>query len=91
MKTAVDQTGAIPLPEGIRTRLGLRPGDEVFVREQAGSVLITPVTNRAETGVGLHKEGNVLVHEGTSPCTPEEVLEQIRRERFSSAIDESDT
>jgi len=38
----VDPKGRIPLPEGIRDRLGLTPGTEVEVHEEDGKVVIEP-------------------------------------------------
>jgi AbrB family looped-hinge helix DNA binding protein len=43
MKTALDQNGSVALPEDVRARLGLRPGDEVDLEEDEGRVILRPV------------------------------------------------
>ena len=80
MKTMIDSSGRIQLPQDLQTQLGVRPGDEVVFEERAGEWIIRSA--QAESGLGW--EGNVLVHRGTTVtgATVEELLGEIRDERF---------
>ena len=55
MKTRVSERGQITIPKKVRERLGIRPGQELEVREQDGAIIaskaqpVDPLT--AVTGV----------------------------------------
>jgi bifunctional DNA-binding transcriptional regulator/antitoxin component of YhaV-PrlF toxin-antitoxin module len=80
VKTIVDEIGRIQLPELVRTRLGVKPGDEVVLEEHAGEWIL----KSANTQTGLLWEGNVLVHKGMSmtSATIEDSIDEDRDERF---------
>jgi AbrB family looped-hinge helix DNA binding protein len=80
MKTTIDAAGRILLPDDLRARLGVKPGDEVVIEERAGEWVIKP----ANAASGLSWEGNVLVHRGstTTPATVEELIDDAREDRF---------
>jgi len=80
MKTIVDESGRIQLPEDVRTQLGVKAGDEILLEERAGEWVL----KSANTDTGLSWEGNVLVHKGTSmiSTTIEDFMDQARDERF---------
>ncbi len=44
MKTRVSERGQITIPKAIRDRLGIRPGQELEVREQDGAIVAYKVT-----------------------------------------------
>jgi AbrB family looped-hinge helix DNA binding protein len=80
MKTVIDESGRIQLPEDVRTQLGVKAGDEILLEERAGEWVL----KSANTDTGLSWEGNVLVHKGTSTVSAaiEDLIEQARDERF---------
>lgn len=85
MKTIIDSSGRIQLPQDLQTQLGVKPGDEVVLEERAGEWIIKSA--RAESGLGW--EGKVLVHHGTTltGATVEELIGEIRDERFRQLTD----
>lgn len=44
MKTRVSERGQITIPKAVRDRLGIRPGQELEVREQDGAIVAYKVT-----------------------------------------------
>jgi AbrB family looped-hinge helix DNA binding protein len=79
MKATVDESGRIELPATLRDQLGLHPGDDVILEEQAGQWILRP----ARETVGLQWEGNVLVHRGTGETSILECIEALRDERLT--------
>lgn len=41
MKATIGERGQVTIPKRVRQRLGLRPGQRLEVREEAGSVVLT--------------------------------------------------
>jgi bifunctional DNA-binding transcriptional regulator/antitoxin component of YhaV-PrlF toxin-antitoxin module len=80
MKTTIDSTGRIQLPEDLQSRLGVKPGDEIVLEERAGEWII----KAAQGESGLSWEGNVLVHRGSmaTAATIEELIDEAREDRF---------
>lgn len=80
MKTTIDDSGRIQLPEDLQARLGVKPGDEVVLEERSGEWIIRP----ASTTTGLCWEGDVLVHQGTSAIGigVEEVIDEMHEQRL---------
>jgi bifunctional DNA-binding transcriptional regulator/antitoxin component of YhaV-PrlF toxin-antitoxin module len=76
MKTTLDETGRIELPESVQAQLGVKAGDEVLLENHGGQWLIMATGSLS----GLCWRGNVLVHEGVSPLPVDQVLSQIRKE-----------
>jgi hypothetical protein len=58
--------------------IGAEPGDEVFL-ERRGDEWVLRV---AKLPMGLVRDGERLVHRGVSTKSAEEVLEELRNERF---------
>ena len=85
MKTTIDSSGRILLPEDLQAQLGVKPGDEVVLEERAGEW----VSRSPPAESGLAWEGNVLVHRGTTvtDATVEDLIDEIRDERFRHATD----
>jgi bifunctional DNA-binding transcriptional regulator/antitoxin component of YhaV-PrlF toxin-antitoxin module len=85
MKTTIDSFGRIQLPENLQAQLGVKPGDEVVIEERGGEWVIKSA--HAESGLGW--EGNVLVHRGTTAtgATIEQLIDEIREERFGQLAD----
>lgn len=44
MKTTVSERGQITIPKRLRDRLGIRPGQELELREESGRIVATKVT-----------------------------------------------
>jgi len=80
MKSVIDETGRIQLPEEVRLQLGVKPGDQVILEPRAGEWVL----RSAQASTGLAWEGNVLVHRGTSPpgAATDASLDEVRDERF---------
>lgn len=80
MKTTIDSSGCIKLPDDLQAQLGVKPGDEVVLEERGGEWVIR--STHAESGLAW--DGNVLVHRGTTETstTVEELIDEIRDERF---------
>jgi len=87
MKTIIDPSGRIQLPDDLRAQLGVKPGDEVVIEERAGEWIIKPV----RVPSGLAWEGKVLVHRGTSAtgATLDQLIDESRDERFRRLTDGS--
>jgi len=47
MKTTVSTKGQVVLPRPIRTRLGLRPGDELEAKVEDGKIVLAPRRKRS--------------------------------------------
>jgi AbrB family looped-hinge helix DNA binding protein len=77
MKAVMDKQGRIRLPRALKEQLGIQPGDEVQLEEQNGDWLL----KAAKGSGGLQWKGNVLVHEGVSACSAENILQELREER----------
>jgi len=80
MKTTIDSSGRIQLPNDLQAQLGVKPGDEVVLEERGGEWVIRSL----HTEAGLTWEGNVLVHRGTTVtgATVEDLIDEVRDERF---------
>src|SRR5712692_2064660 len=85
VKTTIDSTGRIQLPEDLQVQLGVKPGDEVVFEERAGEWVIKSA--HVESGLGW--EGKVLVHRGTTAtgAKVEELIDEVREERFRQLTD----
>jgi len=83
MKTVIDESGRIQLPENVRTQMGVKAGDEILLEERAGEWVL----KSTNTGTGLSWEGKVLVHKGKSTVSGriEGLIDQAREERFRDA------
>jgi AbrB family looped-hinge helix DNA binding protein len=79
MKTKIDKSGRIELPEIVRSNLGLRPGDDVILEEDNGHWILKP----ADEATGLQWEGNILVHRGRSTQSADELLKHLREQRLA--------
>ena len=77
MKTTLDQTGRIELPDFVQAQLGVKAGDEVLLENHGGQWVLMG----ARSPAGLCWRGNVLVHEGVSPQPVDDVLDEDREER----------
>jgi bifunctional DNA-binding transcriptional regulator/antitoxin component of YhaV-PrlF toxin-antitoxin module len=78
MKTTLDETGRIALPEPVQAQLGVKAGDDVLLENHAGQWVIRAARDRS----GLCWRGNVLVHEGVCEQPVDQVLDQIREDRI---------
>jgi bifunctional DNA-binding transcriptional regulator/antitoxin component of YhaV-PrlF toxin-antitoxin module len=78
MKTILDQTGRIELPQLVQAQLGVKAGDQVLLENHGGQWVI----RAARDASGLCWKGNVLVHEGVCPQPVDQVLSHVREERF---------
>ena len=80
MKTVIDASGCIQLPQDLQAQLGVKPGDEVILESRAGEWVI----RSAQGESGLTWSGNVLVHGGTTvtDATVDELLDELRDERY---------
>lgn len=47
MTTSLDEFGRILLPQGVRSQLGIKPGDKLALEEVNGEWLLRPVTDVA--------------------------------------------
>lgn len=81
MKTTIDSGGRVVIPKAIRESLGLRPGEELEVRERDGRVEMEPLPRK----VWLEERGGRLVavtEEPVAPLTVDDVravVERLRR------------
>jgi bifunctional DNA-binding transcriptional regulator/antitoxin component of YhaV-PrlF toxin-antitoxin module len=78
MKATLDDAGRIALPPALQADLGVKAGDELLLENQGGQWVI----RAARHPTGLCWKGNVLVHEGVSPTSVDQVLNQVRQERL---------
>ena len=78
MKATLDQTGRIELPPIVQEQLAVKAGDQVLLENHGGHWVIRAARDLA----GLSWRGNVLVHEGVCPQPVDQVLGQLREERF---------
>jgi bifunctional DNA-binding transcriptional regulator/antitoxin component of YhaV-PrlF toxin-antitoxin module len=85
MKTTIDSSGRVQLPQDLQAHLGVKPGDVVLFEERAGEWVIRSA--HAESGLGW--EGNVLVHWGTivTSAKVDELIDEVRDERFRELTD----
>jgi len=78
MKAVMDKQGRIRLPQALKEQLGILPGDEIRLEEQNGDWVL-----KAPKGSGgLQWKGNLLVHEGASAASAENILKELREERL---------
>lgn len=88
MKSTIDESGRLLIPEEIRDAAGLKPGMTVEVRCQDGHVEIEP----EYLSVHLERRGRLTVAVADSPVEPltsemvEAVREAILQERVDLAI-----
>jgi AbrB family looped-hinge helix DNA binding protein len=54
MKSTIDRAGRVVIPKALRTRLGLRGGEAIEIRERDGTIVIEP----APTPMSLVDEGD---------------------------------
>lgn len=76
MKTKVSERGQVTIPKPLRDRLGIRPGQELEMREDEGRIIVTKVTEidpvEAVTGIlDVEESVDALVEElrGTPDAT----------------------
>lgn len=74
MKTTIDKFGRLVVPKTLRERLGLRPGDEIEIKEQDNGIVLRHVEEKYPLQI---KEG-VLIFTGTATC---DLLETIKLQR----------
>jgi len=77
MKTILDDTGRIQLPECVRAELNVKSGDEVVFENHGGEWVLRAVRNPS----GLCWKGNVLIHQGVCRQPADQILDQVREER----------
>ncbi len=70
MKTRVTERGQITIPKAVRERLGIRPGQELEVREQDGAI----VAFKAQTVDPLTAVTGIIEVEGST----DDLIEEIR-------------
>jgi AbrB family looped-hinge helix DNA binding protein len=77
----IDKSGRIVVPKLLREHLGLKPGSELEVLEQAGSVLLRPVEQRPS----MIKIDGLWVHQGVAQpgANWDRVVEDVREERIT--------
>lgn len=82
MRTTIDRAGRVVIPKPVRDATGLRPGQEVEIREREGLIEIEPVGKRMTL---VERDGFLAAEvegEAPPPLTVEEVrslLERVRR------------
>ncbi len=78
-KVTVDKAGRLVLPKSFREDLRLQPGDELEIRREADTILLSPL----RTPGTLHKEHGVWVYRSGKPATHSltELIEEDRRNR----------
>jgi AbrB family looped-hinge helix DNA binding protein len=77
----IDKSGRIVVPKLLRERLGLKPGSELEVLEQARGVLLRPVEQRPS----MVKIDGLWVHQGVAQpgANWDRVVEDVREERIT--------
>jgi AbrB family looped-hinge helix DNA binding protein len=77
----IDKSGRIVVPKLLRERLGLKPGSELEVLEQAGGVLLRPVEQRPS----MIRIDGLWVHQGVAQpgANWDRVVEDVREERIT--------
>jgi len=78
LRTTIDREGRIALDRDVQAKLGVGPGDEVVLESRGAEVLI----RSARTEGGLELEGNVVVHRGVCAIPADQILAEMRVERF---------
>lgn len=78
MTATIDPQGRIRLDPEMQKQLGVKPGDELAIENRNGQWVLSPV--------GLVTENGVLVHRGTSTVSADDLLAQLREERFVAAM-----
>ncbi|BAW02097.1 AbrB family transcriptional regulator [Thermus thermophilus] len=73
--TSLSKRGQITLPAEVRQALGLKPGDPLVVRVEAGRVVLEPAV---VLPVELYTEERILEFAENAQATPEE-LDAFRR------------
>lgn len=82
MRTTIDCDGRIVLGKEVQAQLGVQPGDDVILENHGHEWVI----KAARSPVGLHLEGNVLVHGGTLAPASADPLASGRDERMDQLI-----
>ena len=80
----VEQNGRILLPAAVRERLGLKPGDEVLMREVEGGVLVTTpaaAVRRVQEELRKWVPEGALVSDDVLAMRRAEVEREAERER----------
>lgn len=73
----IDKFGRVVLPKEIRDRLGVRPGTEFEVEEEADRIFLRPVVQKAKI---IDRNGWLVVETG-QPVTLEMVNQSIQESR----------
>lgn len=81
MKTTLDRFGRLVIPKEIRDKLGLKPGTEVEIGEQANEVVLKPVDQETP----LKREAGILVYTGTPTGDLREAIRAHREDRLLRA------
>jgi AbrB family looped-hinge helix DNA binding protein len=87
MRTTIDRAGRLVIPRDIRRESGIKPGMQLEIRWEKGSIAITP----APLAVNLERKGRLLVAvptKDTSPlasATVERTRRALRKERSGAS------
>jgi len=57
-RRTVDDSGRVTLPEDLRNRLDIRPGDEVTVRDADGRIVLERSFTRTDLATAYRKRGS---------------------------------
>ena len=81
-KLRIDKSGRIVVPKPLRQRLGLKPGTELEVVDQAGGVLLRAIEQRP----AMAMIDGLWVHRGVAQpgANWDRVLQAVREERIDS-------
>ena len=81
MRTTLSTKGQIVVPGSIRSRLGLRPGDEFSIKLDNGSIILTPlIPRRFGVTIGIDSVTHLPVataERGAPLLTSDEVAELL--------------
>jgi AbrB family looped-hinge helix DNA binding protein len=77
----IDEQGRVELPEELRQRLHLEPGDAVELREDGEKIVVSPIP----AGSHLERKGSLLVLNSELPedFQAENWVEKIRQSRIT--------
>jgi AbrB family looped-hinge helix DNA binding protein len=84
MKLRLDKSGRVVLPKPLRQRLGLRSGTMFEATEDAGGLLLRPVTQRPS----LVERNGFLVHTGVASRAFDwdEISNDLEQERLRNIL-----